>query len=534
MGKSTKPRRSGRSHQPRKDDDTKRVNFDNERRGKFLRDIDKQFLRNDGNDVSWYTKNKGMIAGSSSIPFTTVLGSNPPYNTFRGVPGAMALEFMPNFVPDDGYVINQCAQSYYSNVVHANSRNQTYDPADLMIVTLAAGQVFAAIGNMIRAFGVMNTFSAENRYLPEGLISLMGFNYTDLRNNISHMLFDINNLIAQSRQLWIPNTLPIIQRWFWMNTTIYTDSDSVKPQMYLYHQQVYYKYSPLTSQTGGELIPAVAYKRNPSLYTWTNFRNMVQSMIDALVLDQDRGIMFGDILKCYGTEKIFVLNEISLDYKTQITYSPEVLWQIENAISGLMDFAYVAKLTQRTDGYIAQEWGIDDTEAVYNVGKNYRPEYGVINFHQKEMPTPEQLLVATRMTSLGNYEVMATNNAGAQKPINVAACSGTELFTIVNVAVFSFASNGTSSLVRDQFSPNIDVGLSMPTNMWEDFAAFDWCPTIYKIKVGTTHTTNLVNFFTSTVDRLVCEYDNYTYIDVETLKRLHITCIFSLFDVPLL
>lgn len=530
----TKTKKIITREQPRKDNNVKRVNFDNVRIDKFEKDVDKQFSRNDGNDVSWYTKNKGLTSGSTMIPFTTVLGGRPPYRPDKAVtavPGVMALGFTPNFVPDDGFVINQCAQSYYSNVVHANSRNQSYDAADLMIVTLAGAQVFAAIGNLIRAYGVMTTYSSENRYLPGALIQAMGFNFADLQANFSRMLFDINQLIAQSRQIWLPNTFPIINRWFWMNSTVYTDSHSVKPQYYLYQQYRYYKYSGYTDKKGGELVPTNKWFGS-NAYGWKTWIDMVQDMINALINDQDRGIMFGDILKCYGSDKIFVLNEIGLDYKTALTYSPEVLWQIENYTIGLNSVYYVDKLKQDTSGFLNQTWGSIVTSASYNDSTMYKPEMGLINFHQAEPPTPEQLLVATRMMSLGNVEV-STNQTAVKA--NVPSCSGTEIGNGVYIYTYDYSDGfGSIGTLRVFTLRSAESKTSIPTDEVMAYYAFDWAPSRYALTLRSTHNSQLVNYFESDTDYVISEYDNYAYVDSATLKRIHLTAIYSLFDVPML
>lgn len=538
--KQSKPR--VKRQQPKKDSRSKRINLDNVRDSKFEKDLEKTFTRRDSNDIRWYLKSPARLEAAGRLPFSSVTGVTRvgiPQGTTKEVcvPGVMQLAYSPNFVPQQ-VVIEQAYQNMYSEIVHANSRNYSYDYTDLAIMHMAGTEVFAAIALGIRAYGIMRAYSGENAYYPNTLLYAAGFDPKDLRKNYSHMWSDLLNLIAQSRQIWLPNTMPIIERRIWMNLNAYTDSQSIKGQVYLYKPVDFYQYSAKTESTGGKLVAKNIFSVAASVISWDTYITAVQDMIDAIIPDQDRGIMFGDILKCYGKEGIFAMNEIAIDYTTTVTYNPEVLWQVENSThcaSKVVEFYQNnLKLGQRFAAFPAINAYTDKTAALTAVTvKNAVPSKALLNFHQKEQPTPEQLMVATRMTCLGTSATTHYNYGGgawtadATKLCSVPTVSGTEYITNVNVMYV-----GASSTPDAPSIATIDYKLSStsaePT--WDTvfvWGAFDWAPSLTVFSSSSTMET--------AEDILrVMEYDNYQKVSRQDIEQLHRVAIYSLFNMPTL
>lgn len=125
--------------EPRKDSESKRINLDNERVAKFI-------TNNSSNDVKWYAKNPQMLAAAASLPYSNYSGMIMP-SLLKGstFPGVLAFYYDISLGGDDESAVNQAKESMYSFVVHANSRNQSYDSTDLMILTLAGNEVMRAL-----------------------------------------------------------------------------------------------------------------------------------------------------------------------------------------------------------------------------------------------------------------------------------------------------------------------------------------------------------------------------------------------------
>lgn len=538
--------------QPRKDSKTRRVNFDNVREDKFVRDIEKDIegrsVKSKSNDVRWYANNAELLKAAASIPFSPVVGRRLPYYQDKDnlvnytIPGVMTVTWSPCVGASDDNAINQAANSIYSFTVHANSRNQSYDAPDEMVLIMAGAQVFSAIALGIRAFGTMRRFAQEDMYTPNALIKAMGFDYNDLSQNYSKMWFDLNEIIARAQQIWIPNTMPVIERWFWMNSNIYRDGKSVKAQYYMYTPEVFYKYDEKSVTTGSALIPVPWLPINSKVTmsqitynTWASYLELVNSMINALLNSQDRGIIFGDILKAYGADKLYSLSPISADYMLEPTYDEEVLTQFEN----LTTFNFQPQnIQQDTNGNLLQGFKPSVNETLLSKLINPKalvpsgPTNQVLNFHQREVPTPEQIMVATRMKVMGS-KVSAQGASGVWTPVTAGTEVATALLVtyndwtsgtpfpsvyLFNQYLFTYTTDGKE--YTNETVPNIYTVLLLWT-------AFDWAPWIYRLASHEVEP-NYVN----NVRMAYGDYDNYTFMDAELLKKIHTTAIYSEYGVP--
>lgn len=472
------------------------------------------------NDVRWYAKNPELLKAAASIPMSTVTGTALPFKYAETVPGVLTVDWIPSFQGNAAVdAVNQAAHSLYSYVVHANSRNQSYDSTDLMMMIFAGAQAFSFFAHGVRAYGVARMFDQRNKYLPEALLQGMGFDYADLRSNLSKMWFDLNELVARLGQIWIPNDLPIVERWFWLNSHVYMDSTTAKGQYYLFVPRQVYKYDEKLTSQGGGLTPVLEWDPTRSK-KWSDYMQVMNSMIDALLDSQDRGIIFGDILKAYGADKIYSVNSIDVDYMATPVHDMEVLMQIENSVS-----------TSIMAGNFIQIDG-----RLYHMGRDYNPGQGtgatpvsaksgnfgtsqaVLNFPFKEEPTPEQIMVATRLMTLGTNSILAPGTGQTRVESYMPGICGTEYVYVYRL--YSYSNNTLSykpiKSKADTFSDSILRGLH----------AFDHSPSLYYIDgsdlpdsnvwprpSGKTTSPNPTSSFTN--------YNNYTIIDANTLAKMH-------------
>lgn len=474
------------------------------------------FVNDDSNDELWYAKNPEMLK-CADIGFNTVTGLT---TNSQGVaaPGVAVFNWVPS-IGADNTAVNQAKDSKYSFVVHANSRAQTYDGSDLMITILAGKEVFCEIAELIRAYGIMQKYDQRNRYLPNALLSAAGFDPTDLRANYSHMLWDINNLIAQASQIWVPDDMPLFKREFWMCSHVYMDSESVKGQYYMYNKAVAFKYSATGDPNGSSLQMLSSSKACNQQLTWSQAVGRVQEMINALIVQQDRGLMFGDILKAYGADRIYKLNMISADYSIEPKYEPEVLSQMSNLhVSNTFP-----KEVIQSAGLLIENW----TNVPNPTVTDLRPTEAVLNLHVAGQPTPGAVMVATRMMCLGNNFIVANNAFVQSKP----RTSGTEVCFSYSICVYV-----NSAIKWNTYNTQI---LSSATSMSDALTrmfltqSFDWFPPMYNTIAGgstvptpASPTANLHPY------QFIMDMENYIWLDVLTLERIHTTALLSLFGVP--
>lgn len=569
----TKRVNSSRREQPRKDNKSKRVNFDNTRAGKFRKDmdkmsntaqqIDKDAKRPGANEISWYNGNPELLRSAASIPIATIIGK--PITEFAdwtqtskaayAVPGIMSISWMPT-IGTDVDAINQSFNSQYSFLVHANSRNYSYDAPDLGILELAGISVFQILASMVRAYGISKYYQETSLYVPNHILKAMGFNPEDIRRNLANMWFTINNLIDQTRQIWVPTVMPVADRWIWMNSMIFKDAQGPSAQLYMYVQNRYWIYNEKTSDTGSYLdvvkdsaSAATEFTPADKQYNWYTWVSVAQSMIDALVGSQDRGIIYGDILNAYGADKIRAMSAISSDFRIEPEYNAEVLMQIENlTLSACQPVQVFQSQTDLTKGpLIKQAWGQKlELDVEYDNKVHNLLTKAVLNFHFPEQPTPEIITIATRAMNLGLDQLAPSFNPTASPVeqnlgMRPATC-GTEVFRSVKIFTLALNPRGGEMLQETDllqvYSPTSNLNV-LTIDSLSDIMAFDWHPFIYR--VPSTYTfpkaesgSDGINIGFDGIKPFQAhgDYDHYTIMDVDMLSRINRVCVYSLFGVP--
>lgn len=495
------------------------------------------------NDVSWYAKNEELLKSSASISFSNTvglpIGFEEDENYIQTPMGVMGIYFYPHLGPS-GVAVNAAKNSYYSAVVHANSRNTSYSADDLMLITLAGKDVFAAISNAVRAYGVMKTYDQRNMYLPKAIIDAMHLDFEDLQRNLSQMWFDINQLILESRQIWIPNMFPMIERGIWMNQNVYCDADGVKSQKYVFVQKRYWIYNDTLNEHGGGLewvkngidpfdfgAEMGAGPLGTRGYTWSEYVGMVRKMIDALMNSTYRGIMMGDIYKAFGAENLFALNPIPSDYVLEPVYDTEVLSQIENSTAFENIYSVIAQ--NKNENYLYPNWDSGLTESQEIIDKKvWGMDHTILNFHFPTQPTPAEIMVATRLKTQGVIPIYSGDKLHSLAP---AVC-GTEV--VFSYSVFYIAADHQIMHIKYD---TLQRGLIMDPYQAMILSSFDWCPWILNWGPGGTIKYNMPK---AEFDKISFEpkfalgdYDNYTVISNNELRKLHLTAVFSEYNVPI-
>jgi len=506
------------------------------------------------NDIRWYAANPELLKASASIPFNEVTG-NVLYNNSAdvpsNVPGVMTLQWVP-FMGGDFSPITQAANDIYSFTVHANSRNTSYAAADEMMMIMAGAQVFSCIAAGLRAFGTMRRYSQIDRYTPQALVESMGFNFNDLKANLANMWFDLNQIIAKTHQIWIPNVLPVIERQYWMNSQIFKDGSSNKAQYYMYVQAVYFQLDETASSQGTSLAPKKWMGSDgKARHTWAEYLTFVNELLDAIVASEDRGIIFGDILKAYGPASLYTLSSVTPDYLVEPVYDREVLSQIENAtvwdISGMNSDGYSDKpydciqavkqdVNLQTIYHPLMHPQSHNTEVFERMVQSVAPDRVVLNFHQMEAPTPEQIMVATRMTALG-----VTRPKEAGSVYYYPAQCGSEVCTKIFVYQITNTAGNMEVYDLSEYMYQITTGTdeapvepSLSYRVLMLYNSFDWHPTLYWIGKGENIATPTGDHFPAYSKGInaICDFDNYTMLEAGSLEKISTTAMYSLFGLP--
>lgn len=550
--------------QPKKDSNSPRVNYDNAREDKVANQIKKDAASGKFNDINDFLRNPMLIKAAGSYPVFPILGTNVS-SELPPVSGLLTIYWYPNFgcyrigapEPIQGetnisltpppVALNQAMDSTYSFVVHANSRNYSYNAPDLFLLILAGAQVFAILEAMKRAYGYAKQYVETSLYQPNTVLRDMGFDPISMRQNLGQAWYDLNNLITQSRQIWVPNAYPIVTRWMDLNSNLYKDAEGPYAQTYMFVQNMFYMYDETTYATGGALRPAwvssggadSTFKPGEQVYSWSQWVQVAQRMIDALVNSEDRGIIYGDLLNAYTAERIIAIPELDSSYTIEREYSPEISMQIENLT--IIHDRYVPNLLIQVGNDLYPTYTGRHTTSQPSFFAP--PKNPVMNFHVTSDPTPEMILLATRYVSAGVHAVSLPgfNDSKALMAYNdwIVDIAGSEIVTKVRMA------NRPQNVRQDVTDWNqsvFDPTALVPADMG-NLMTFDWHPFLYSAVIptsGTTQyppavTTALVKassqFFTE-VSHAYGDYDRYTVAEPELLRKLNDAAEYSLFGVP--
>lgn len=529
---TNKTNRSSKNSKPRKERAT-RPSDERRRDGKTAWMSDSK-SRN-ANDVRWYANSPEQLKSAASLSWTGISGQRL-FDQDESVPGVMVLDWRPTIGGEDFSAINQAASSMYSYIVHANSRNYKYDPNDLMLMILAGANAFSGFAEGVRVFGVMNRYNGVDMYTPQGLVKALGFDFNDLRDHLSQMWFDLNHLAGKLQQIWIPNVMPVVERWFWMNSNIYRDADSAKAQYYIFRQATFYTLSEASSENGTSLVVNSSKRFKPLDRTWSEYMAMMNEMVDALVDAQDRGMIFGDILNAYGADKLYAVSSIAVDYQTPISYNTEVLSQIENATVCKVnpgDIVQDINHLRIKQKYELKPYANFPTE---QWGPKFLPDDGILNFHQLTAPTPEQIMVATRLRCAGLMIEDIDLSDEANKKISLKpVVNGTEIVTGISVYKMRFDS-GHPEVIVSYIEPNVGKDAPFGEDRMYEWCTFDWAPWLYRSKINlrSVPVKPAPGYVMARVQPTQCygDWDNWSTITREELAKLHTTALLSEFGVP--
>lgn len=586
-----------------KDSGSKRVNFDNERISKFNKEQGmpkgrrgdvRNFSRveiSKENDVAWYNKVPSLYGPATNVSFNPVTGLPEEIIGDRAIPGIYTDYWQPYIGDAEGEVLNQIKESLYSFVVHANSRNTSYNSSDLMCTFLAAGNVFSLLATYIKAYGLMRNWQATNMYTPKALLISMGFNFEDLEDNYPNMLFDLNQMIVQSRQIWCPTDFTFVTRWFWMNSNVYMDSNTTKAQYYQHVQNVYWQFNETGSTHGTCLVPVslntkigwnkwtgtlsaamINKKVGSQGITWARAKEFFKLLMGPLLTSTYRGIMMGDILKAYSTNDLFIVSEIQADYQVIPTYSEEVLMQFENSIPLKIyadDVAYGVMADAGTDDLMMAPCFMNSISNTYLADP---PSGAKINFH-KQSVTPDDLMVATRLRTqeyilkatyvVSSYSKFIPDGWNSStKPLLTTTLqsipmpvAGTEVITgsMITSMQYDPTAIGVSGLTTSGWNyynlmwitpsymfPNVfDKNTTTGGKPW-DFSAGNEpsANELYQLMTWTCFDWAPMLYVTVDVGsgaykyQQVADFDNYTELPDINLRNMHTAALFSQFSVP--
>lgn len=509
------------------------------------------------NDPAWYSTDPALLRDAASIPFSWASGTPVNVGGFGGIetakwnfsdakytmPGIQVQMLKPSvgFALDPTAPINIAANATYAFVVHANSRNTSYNAPDLMQYIMAMSQVYAFISFCQRAYGVATLYAQGNRYLPDSLLRVMSIDPDDVRNHLADFRYGINLLINKAASFAVPATMPFFSRQAMLYSNIYTGGTSVKDQLYLYTPDSFWRFNVDSTKAG--LLQDVTWDTwgrsiSPVLYTVDKILEFGSALLDPLISSEDMNVMSGDILKAYGANNIIKLVPLDTSYPIVPVYNPMVLEQMKNA-TVIGDFKSesnnvaqepVAKGWLVSTPSIAADSTTPNTAAQQLYRLPFYSENKILTTAIAE-PTPEVVMENSRLMT-GLYDIVETEGAGTA--IGRLLC-GSEI--VVRCCFLTREIGDTGAISDYRFYANYINTSAIPINAaaQESFVRqfgilsnFKYHPAfMYASYSGSTPT-----FSNKYPGNKNLDVDNYAILDNDTIAKLHETALMSMLHVP--
>lgn len=507
------------------------------------------------NDISWYAQDATLLRNTANFPWSTQTGltydDDATVVTAGNVvnivprkftsPGICAIQVLPG-LGNTAYELdapNIAANAMYVYIRHMNSGAKNYDAPDLMNYVLAMDEVFSAINFAQRLYGTLGMYSVYNRYTPDALITTQGIDAKDLRENMVQFRYRLNTIIKQAATLVVPNSFPIFLRHAFLFQNYYIEGDDMKDQIYFYTPVNFRKFNIPEEGGPGELVydtikptgtPAFRLDPNNQI-TGGQLLDYIQDMVSRIYLDEDFGIMAGDILKAYGEGGVVRLSELPDSYVCTLNPNNEVLLQMKNcniATSILPAFDYANRTG--SDPYYPKFGNIyqdPNSNKIYEsltirLSVAHPAELLDRNSHMLTLegdPSPEMNMLMTRCVH--GYQVASnvdrlTYTCGTE--IAVAMIIVTDVDPYKHYKIGSFvgatADDGQS--------------LAIQSDVISVLSSFKYHPCVYHVISSTSPITvaNVVSLGRN------FQVDNFTIISDDMLDRLNQVAIMSEFNVP--
>lgn len=481
------------------------------------------------NDSTFYYVTEQIGKDVGSIPYNVLSGTRVEtklLDAFDGtavtisqdysgksIAGLMKIRYIPGPGKSEGptAAVNIAATAEYTWVRHQNSGRANYESSDLMIYILAMDQIYTAYHEAAKEFEIGCTFRLANRYYPRTVFSAMRLDHDDFTQNLANYRARLNLIASKISSLAVPKQFNLFKRHTVVARAAIIDAASDRTQLYIYQAAMWGKYSPYTSQTGGELVfekSVLDVSNDPdmSLVKYSAVLDQLEGLVDAVLKDEDCNIISGDILKAEGRENLYNLMEVGESATVNLVHDADLLQQIENMV--MVNISEVTAQTVSGNFSITQ----NNNVILYNPFKEISKKYSqvmadsyVLNSY-KDVPDWKDNLEWTRN--------MSTPQG-----------FGSEIFLSATIYSLNYsASDPTVSLKSFEFETFMNVNWVTTSGSVINYAAltqianFDWHPIIY-VWSGTPDSTGAwtsTAFFGWSADLKV-----YTLIAADTLSRIH-------------
>lgn len=494
----------------------------NQRRAAEISDTAGRMSRS--NPVEFYDKYKEFARDAANIPFATPLGAifkhwevSDQANAFT-VPGVMRIRFLmtPGISEDYSSPINKSSIQLWTYLRSVQKAAAKYDHQDITMYLFALDSAVAFYELMKRTYGLLRDVTPLNRYYPTTLISASGFIASNLQANLADFRMYINSYAISLRKFFIPKDIALLDRHRWMCEGLYTDSESVRAQTYMFVPQAFWRYDNTVS-TGSQLVQEQWLsdaEEGVLQHTFAEVVTFGNKLLNAISNDEDFAFISGDLYNLYGSG--MELPFVEPLYTILPSYDKRVLSQIENA---------TVRGKVYTDAKITQDPSVNNGAILFKPKVSW-PTQSIItttqymNMHMDEV-TPDDVLEASRLMSVME---IAPDTYGYVTECGTELVCGVDIYRI-NPSTGN--SHSTHSYVSDIVIKSDQTAAEI-INALHDFMlinVFDWCPRIVIVYHN-------VNSGERWILGTTWDIDNFAPVPNDQLHNMHEAALWSEFKVP--
>lgn len=455
------------------------------------------------NDVRWHASDDQLLKDAASLAFAYPSGHELVIGGKAvDLPGICTIDVFPAVGKALTFSdpINVAANKVYSFVRHANSGHSNYDAPDLMLYLLSGTSLYSEIMWAQRIYAWAFTYSQRNEYIGRAILQAMGVDYDEVIHHLADFRADLNVAISKISSIMLPSNMPVFEWMAFLYKDVYIDGPSIKDQLYFYRPGAFFDFEyDVDEKVPGLVLKTIDYT---TPLTTSNIIGIINASIDAILDQEDFGIMGGDILKAYGTEGLLGITYIPEMLAANPLFDETVLHQFKNATlfkfttyfngsvkqdvnSNCLQAGYVANATEGTDAYKDLEHLAEEHILTVDL----------------EAPTPGDVMEVTRLMA------SATKVKQADDTYNFELVCGTAVAS--NMRFWWFSGTGTTRRLISSAPFNGRTGMSVLGLAL--MSRFKYIPAVYAY----------ANTDPAQVESLVFDVDNFVPMNVNDVLKVH-------------
>lgn len=397
---------------------------------------------------------------ASNIYFSNVVGTNIIRReglAYGTLPGILTFRSVPNFTSNSD-MLNVAATSIYTYVRHANAGRTNYESSDLMVYLIAMSEIYVAIAELTRAYGIASYFTPQNRY--SGLIlQALGFKPIETRNQLANMRYALNVLINKVKAFAVPKAFNYFDERVSEHLNVYSDEPSNRGQFIAIVPLHYGKFN--ATAEGGSSIDFNSVPTQRDVLEWIN---TVDSWVDDLRANEDINIMSGDILKAYG-DNLYMPQPIPVDLVTTPVYDELTLLQFQN---GHFPYEiYTGSLTQS---------GNKLSQTIYIIDEPFKDSYT----DKRYLNSPYEDIDPNTIFALSKYQMVFKDREGQPGTMDLVSGNTTILGRMTLHVMNSLGTDLNSTRLRQFIADDTNLHYLFRDSQY--LTKFKYHPYIYLVE----------------------------------------------------